>query len=200
MSFINPTVKSSSSIVVICAAVLVHLLIIWLLVSGLARKAAAFISEPMNATLIEEIKKVPKPEIPKPKVIPKVYVAKSEVTPPISTSSIQATVTAPPEPPAPSAPPAIVNSAKLDMSGGCQKPMYPEASRQSGEEGAVVVGFLIAVDGKIRESKVLGSSGHRRLDVAAREALGLCKFQAGTGENGQPVESWARIKYVWRLN
>ena len=102
MSFINPTVKSSSSIVVICAAVLVHLLIIWLLVSGLARKAAAFISEPMNATLIEEIKKVPKPEIPKPKVIPKVYVAKSEVTPPISTSSIQATVTAPPEPPAPS--------------------------------------------------------------------------------------------------
>jgi protein TonB len=63
----------------------------------------------------------------------------------------------------------------------------------------VTIGFLIGVDGRIKDNKIINSSGHRRLDLAARDALELCKFQPGT-ENGQPVESWAKIKYVWRLN
>lgn len=202
MSFIHPSKKNRSSVGVIGAAVLIHILIIWLLVSGLARKATAYLTEPMNATLIEEVKHIPKPEIPKPKIIPKVYVAKSEVKPPDTTSNIQATVTpppvtAPPAPPAPVAP--VVQAAKMDMSVGCQKPQYPETSRLANEQGAVVVGYLIGADGNIKDSKIMSSSGFKRLDTAARDALSLCKFQPGT-ENGQFVDSWARIKYVWRLN
>ena len=141
MSFINPSKKSNKPQVV-TLAVLVHVLIIWLLASGLAKKATAYLAEPMNATLIEEIKHIPKPEIPKPKIAPKVYVAKAEVTPQPSTSSIQATVTPPPvssAPPAPPAPP-VVQSAKIDMSVGCQKPQYPESSRLSNEQGIVTIG------------------------------------------------------------
>lgn len=201
MSFINPSKKSNKP-QVIALAVLVHVLIIWLLASGLAKKATAYLAEPMNATLIEEIKHIPKPEIPKPKIVPKVYVAKAEVTPQPSTSSIQATATPPPPvssaPPAPPAPP-VVQSAKIDMSVGCQKPQYPESSRLSNEQGVVTIGYLIGADGSIKDSKILSSSGFKRLDMAARDALGLCKFQPGS-ENGQLVDSWARIKYTWRLN
>ena len=202
MSFIHPSTRNKNSIVIIGSAVLIHILIIWLLVSGLARKATAYLTEPMNATLIEEVKHIPKPEIPKPKIVPKVYVAKSEVTPPVTSSNIQATVTpppviAPPAPPAPVAP--VVQSAKMDMSVGCQKPQYPETSRLANEQGAVTVGYLIGADGNIKDSKIMSSSGFKRLDAAARDALSLCKFQPGT-ENGQFVDSWARIRYVWRLN
>lgn len=205
MSFISPQKSSTGTVTLIAVAILVHILFIWLLISGLAQKATAYIMQPMNASMIEEIKHIPKPEIPKPKIVQKVYVAKSEVTPPISTSSIQATTapippmeTPPPSPPA-ALPAPVVNSAKIDMSGGCQRPQYPESSRIEGEQGSVTIGFLIGVDGRIKDNKIINSSGHRRLDLAARDALELCKFQPGT-ENGQPVESWAKIKYVWRLN
>jgi protein TonB len=203
MSFINPSKRNKNSLVVISLALLAHILIIWFLISGLAQKAKAFLIEPMNATLIEEVKHIPKPEIPKPKVVPKVYVAKAEVPPPpVSNANIQATVTPPPvsAPPAPSAPVApVVQAAKMDMSVGCQKPQYPETSRLANEQGAVTVGYLIGADGSIKDSKIMSSSGFKRLDTAARDALSLCKFQPGT-ENGQFVDSWARIRYVWRLN
>ncbi len=203
MSFINPIKRNKKSFVVVGLALLVHVLIIWFLISGLVQKAKAFLIEPMSATLIEEVKHIPKPETPKPKVVPKVYVAIAEVPPPpVSNSNIQATVTPPPVslPPAPPAPIApVVQSAKMDMSVGCQKPQYPETSRLANEQGAVTVGYLIGADGSIKDSKIMSSSGFKRLDSAARDALSLCKFQAGT-ENGQFVDSWARIKYVWRLN
>jgi protein TonB len=202
MSFINPSTRSNKPQVV-TLAVLIHILIIWLLVSGLAKKATAYLVEPLNATLIEEVKHIPKPEIPKPKIAPKVYVAQAEVTPQQATpSNIQATITPPPvtssAPPAPPAP-SVVQSAKIDMSVGCQKPQYPETSRLSNEQGAVTIGYLIGADGSIKDSKIINSSGFKRLDMAARDALGLCKFQPGS-ENGQPVDSWAKIKYTWRLN
>ena len=67
MSFIHPS-KQSNKAQIVALAVLVHLLMIWLLMSGLAKKATAYLVEPLNATLIEEIKHIPKPEIPKPKL------------------------------------------------------------------------------------------------------------------------------------
>lgn len=203
MSFVSPIQRSSRIFQILIFAIGIHILFIWLLISGLAQKATAFITQPMNAQLIEEIKHIPKPEIPKPKIIQKVYVAKTEIQPPPTVSAVQATIAPPPEtaPPAPpSAPVApIVSTAKIDMSGGCQRPQYPEASRIEGEQGSVIVGFLIGMDGRIKDNKILSSSGFRRLDIAARDALELCKFQPGT-ENGKPIESWAKIKYVWRLN
>jgi len=59
----------------------------------------------------------------------------------------------------------------LDVSVGCQKPMYPDASRNAEEEGAVTVGFYVDIDGKVKDSRIEKSSGFRRLDEAARQAL-----------------------------
>ena len=49
--------------------------------------------------------------------------------------------------------------------------MYPDASRNAEEEGAVTVGFYVDIDGKVKDSRIEKSSGFRRLDEAARQAL-----------------------------
>ncbi len=58
--------------------------------------------------------------------------------------------------------------------------------------------FLIDLDGRAIKSEVVRSSGHKRLDEAARAALSLCKFKPGTVD-GKPEQSWAPIQYVWKL-
>jgi protein TonB len=50
----------------------------------------------------------------------------------------------------------------------------------------------------VLESKVERSSGSRRLDEAARNGLGLCRFKPATVD-GKPERSWARIEYEWKI-
>jgi protein TonB len=112
------------------------------------------------------------------------------------------TAVAPTPPPAPIAPPGVpvapARTAAVVDARGCPKPTYPPASIRANETGSVVLNFLIDVDGKVLESKVERSSGHRRLDEAARAGLGICKFRPATAD-GRPERAWARIQYDWRL-
>jgi protein TonB len=48
---------------------------------------------------------------------------------------------------------------------------YPRASRRRGEEGRVVVSFVIRKTGELTDLKVTESSGSRRLDEAALKTL-----------------------------
>jgi protein TonB len=66
------------------------------------------------------------------------------------------------------------------------------------EEGTVQLKFLVGADGKVLESVVEKSSGFRRLDEAARAGLSKCQFKAATVD-GKPQQSWASMKYTWRL-
>jgi protein TonB len=93
-------------------------------------------------------------------------------------------------PSAPHVPPVV--KAK-----GCREPDYPPSSARLGEEGRVVLQLLVNTDGKVIDSKVESSSGHPRLDEAARSALSLCKFTPGTFQ-GQPEQAWGRIAYVFK--
>jgi periplasmic protein TonB len=99
-------------------------------------------------------------------------------------------------PPAPPAPP-VVTAAVISAS-GCEKPEYPSASKRLEEEGTVQLKFLVGVDGKVIESAIEKSSGFRRLDEAARAGLSKCQFKPGTVD-GKPQQSWASMKYTWRL-
>lgn len=80
----------------------------------------------------------------------------------------------------------------------CPKPEYPKMSRRMLEEGVVTLRFLIGADGHVIQSEVEKTSGFRGLDEAARNALSKCQFQPGKTE-GQLTQSWAAIKYSWRL-
>lgn len=80
----------------------------------------------------------------------------------------------------------------------CEPPKYPKAALMNEETGTVTLGFLVAPDGKVVESKVEKSSGSKSLDKAALTALSLCKFKPGT-KDGKPDQLWARVDFVWKL-
>ena len=86
----------------------------------------------------------------------------------------------------------------INAAASCPKPEYPSASRRNEEEGTVQLRFLIGTEGQVLESQVEKSSGFTRLDEAARIAISRCQFKPGT-LNGKPEQSWASMKYTWRL-
>jgi protein TonB len=78
------------------------------------------------------------------------------------------------------------------------KPKYPLYSRIHGEEGTVVLSVEIDESGRCGKIDVVGSSGCRRLDQAAIEALRRTPFKPAS-RAGKPVPSTKRIAIVFRL-
>lgn len=151
---------------------------------------------------------VPPPEInvalapPPPETTISTVTTVRPTTPPPPIASPPPVIAPPPAPPAPApvAPRQIVRTAAvIDAARSCDKPAYPSLSLRARETGTVLLGFLIGLDGIATESKIERSSGHRRLDEAARSALALCRFKPATVD-GKPEKSWARIEYVWKID
>ncbi len=176
--------------------VLLHALLLWAISSGLARQVVRMTENTVEAVLMTEAP--PPTPTPPPKTPP----PKTPAPPPPAPTSTAPAITQPTAPPAaaPAAPPtpAIRTGAVIQAGAHCAKPDYPSASRRMEEEGTVTLKFLIGVDGKVIQADIEKTSGFNRLDEAARNALSKCQFRPGTVD-GKPEQSWASIKYTWRL-
>jgi TonB family protein len=86
----------------------------------------------------------------------------------------------------------------LDFASCKVSPEYPLLSLRQGNQGVTTVGFLIARDGSLLRSEILGSSGDPLLDARARSALSACRFTPAH-EAGEPVARWMTIAYFWHL-
>lgn len=183
--------------------VLIHILVVWALISGLGKNVIQIIKKPLNATIIEEIKLPPPPPPPPPppkKIVeaPKTppppietYVPPPEVpvvapvAPPISAVTpvapttphvIAPPVVAPPAPPAPPARPAIRRGI-VKISG--DDPSYPrEAIRAGVQNGRVVARLQIDEKGNVTEVNIVTSEPPRVFDKVVRAALETWKFKA----------------------
>lgn len=199
--------------------VVFHALMGYALVNGLARKIVEVVTQPLETKIIEEIKPPPQekpPPPPPPRLVapPPPYIPPPEVQVqvPQSAQAITAVTSikptepvAPPGQPFAAAPaPAVPRAAPVRMAAvvdakACDKPEYPPAALRAQETGIVQLAFLIDVNGSALESRVERSSGSRRLDEAARKALGLCKFKPATTD-GKPERAWAKIEYEWKID
>lgn len=196
----------------IAFVVLLHLAIVYALVSGLEHQVVEILRAPIETKLLDEIKPPP-PETPPPIVPPQFaappppYIPPPEIQvrqPPPPNAIAVVTREKPAEPPPPigaqvAPAPAPVRTAPVIDGRRCRLPEYPPGSKRMEEAGIVVLRFLIDVDGSVVESKVESSSGYPRLDEAARGALALCSFKAGT-VGGKAERSWAKLRYVWKLD
>jgi protein TonB len=184
--------------------VIFHVLLVWGLVSGLARKAVELLPAPIETKILEEAPTneeppppppPPKLDVPPPPFIPPPEISIQTATAP--TNAITSTNKAPP-PAAPPAPrPAGVSKSPVVKANACREPEYPAVSERLGETGTVLLQLLVGIDGKVTDSRIEKSSGFDRLDKAAQQALSRCKFEPGTTD-GKPTAAWAQLKYTFR--
>jgi protein TonB len=195
----------------ISIVVVIHVMLIYALLNGLGTKIISVIKElPIEAKIIEEVQPPPPPPDappPPPKLAepppPFIPVPEVQVEQPVSPNAISAVTSAQPQPSDMNAPSAVstpgpsIVSAQVDFN-TCDKPVYPVNSLRSEQSGVVRIKFLIGLDGRVADSKVEKSSGFKPLDVAAKNALSLCKFKPGTVD-GKPQQLWTAVDYVWKL-
>ena len=222
MDFSNRQQEPGKKFIGLGLVIAFHVLVVYALVSGLARKAMEVVIKPAEVKLVEEVKPPPPPPDtpppPPPKLLappppfippPEVQVqqpvqqaptisVKSEVRP--ESNVIPKAVAAPsPVADTKAAGPSIVPGVIDFNVGGC-KPEYPRASLRNEETGTVVLSVLIGADGSVSDVKIDKSSGFRGLDNAVKSQLmsGSCKNKPGTVD-GKPQQTWAKVQYVWKL-
>jgi periplasmic protein TonB len=202
----------------IAFVVLLHVAIIYALVTGLGRQAIELIRPPIVAKIIDAAKPPP-PELPPPPPVPVAappplpYFPLPEVVikqkPPPTPKAPVAIVHEPPPPaPAPAAPPQpapvvahvpVVVPGDFSAARHCEKPIYPETARRLGIAGKVKVRLLVGPDGRVAEHKIDESSGNDRIDAAVVAALKTCRFVPETVD-GKPQEKWVALNYAFNLS
>jgi periplasmic protein TonB len=173
--------------------ILLHVLVIYALVTGLARKAVEVIKKPLSATIIEEIKAPPPPPPPPKKIeIPKVqapvqpYVPPPDIPVPTTTQEpvISAVTATPPTEPVAIAPPVAAPAPKPAIRRGLVplekvNPIYPrEAIRSGVERGRVVARLVIDERGLVTDVRIVEADPPGVFNKEVIRALSLWRFQA----------------------
>ncbi len=191
MNFSERQADPRRHLVGITVVILVHALVVWALVSGLAKKVVDVVRAPIETKVIEEIKKPPPPpeivlppppklEAPPPPYIPPPEVQIATPPPPQPTISVAPSVVPPPPtvmtptPPvaAPVAPPAprpAVVSIGVACATQVQPTMPPKAARE-GITGTVKARATIKA-GKVISVEILSSQPRGVFDSAVRAAM-----------------------------
>jgi len=169
----------------ILIVVALHVLVVYALATGLARKVVEVIRAPIETRIIEEVKPPPPPEValpppakmaaPPPPFIPPPEV-KIAQPPPAPEKAIAVVTTVQPEAPAPPAPPApepapqpapapapapvqSVAVACPNVRAIVSHIEYPRRARRQGiSSGDVLLQFVVGPDGEIKRPSVVNST------------------------------------------
>jgi len=207
--------------------IVMHIILGWALLNGLARKVVEVVKGPIETKIIEEVKPPPPPppeNLPPPPKLPPpppAYMPPPEIKietppPPAPTITVQTTppppappvtIAPPPAPdpvPAPPAPAAPVRVApQVNFNADCEKPSYPPAAARAEATGVSSIKVTVGTDGRATATEIAKSSGpsreHKLLDRAAEAAIkNTCKFKPGTVD-GKPQTLTTQVDYVWKL-
>lgn len=77
-------------------------------------------------------------------------------------------------------------------------PVYPPAAVKKGLAGTVVLLLNIDEEGRLAESEIISSSGHKLLDKAALRAAEKCTFMPGK-KGGKAVSGSVKAKIIFEL-
>ena len=206
---------------------LMHILLGYALLNGLARKVVEVVKGPIETKIIEEVKPPPPPppeNLPPPPKLPPpppAYMPPPEIKietppPPAPTITVQTTPPPPappvtiappptPEPPAPAPPAPVAARPAIGDVTACapRAEDYPPPAIRAEATGTTRVRFTIDAAGKLTKAEVAKSAGssreHRLLDRVAIDKLSTCKFTPGIDANGKPTGGSFDVEYVWKL-
>jgi protein TonB len=174
-------------------------------------RSVLYAAVPVMVSLITPPKAAPPVEIPPPRPKPKPIVKpviKKPDPPPVIMAPVEApapiAAALPPPAPAPpvvATPPPVVPVTPPVFAADYLEnppPSYPALSRRLREEGRLVLRVLVNPAGAADEVQVRDSSGHARLDEAARDTVRRWRFvPAKRGET--PVAAWVLIPISFKL-
>ncbi|MBI1394717.1 MAG: TonB family protein [Betaproteobacteria bacterium] len=133
----------------------------------------------------------PEPPLPEPEPAPVVV-----APPPPKPAPV---VKAPPAPPQPAEPKIrSIGDAGIEYVRPPET-TYPRISLRMRETGDLVLRLLVAEDGTVQKVLVQKSSGHPRLDNAAKDAAEKAVFRPYI-ENGHAVPVWVLVPFSFKLN
>jgi protein TonB len=154
----------------------------------------------------------PPPPVVPPRVKPKTV---QPATPPVPTPIVQSDVpsSVPVAPETPSVPVADASahsepvSDDIGAGGATQtlayatplRPPYPASSVRAREQGVVLLRVLVDPSGAAERVEIARSSGHPKLDAAAKDAVSRAKFRPVL-RNGVAVSAWGMVPIEFRLD
>jgi len=198
MDFARQQRDPARHLIGITFVILVHVIVIYALVTGLARKAVEVIKKPLTATIIEEIKTPPPPPPPPPprKIVEPPKMQQTYVPPPdvpVPTQTTEPVITsvtptpppepvviAPPAPPVVEAPPAPPKPAIRRGAVPLERvePVYPrEAITDNISNGKVVARLQVDEKGLVTSVTIVEANPRKVFDREVIRALSQWKFK-----------------------
>jgi protein TonB len=190
MNFSQRQADPRRHLVGITVVILFHVLIVYALVTGLAKKVVDVVRAPIETKVIEEIKKPPPPpdivlppppklEAPPPPFIPPPEVQIATPPPPAPTITVAPSPTPPapvdirPQVPVVTAPPAPPRPAVVSIGLVCANQVRPKMPIKAAREG--ITGTVIAratiKGGKVVQVDIVSSEPRGVFDSAVRTAM-----------------------------
>lgn len=195
-------------------SVALHLAALALVLMPLAPPLQRSLQHAIDVTFVEAPPpppRIPPPPEPEPLRKPPPRATAPSPRQPPPTSPAVAQVPSPAAmPPAASSPPAIdaIPTAQPSAPSGETRRLsydgdlrlrYPASSARTHEEGIVLLRVLVDGTGRVERVEIERSSGHPRLDAAAREAVLRGRFKPVLIE-GRPTSAWGLVPIEFRLD
>jgi protein TonB len=215
MSYADQPTMSTRKVVSIGLVVLLHALIGYAFITGLAYNVIKKAAEDLKVVDVAEEPPPPEQEPPPPppeqKFEPPPIVAPpplvqtpSLAPPPITTVATPPPVITPTAPPAPPPPPQPVVSQAATARGNPGQyfgpDSYPPAALRAEAQGRVVAELTIGTDGRVTNCVVTSSSGNGDLDdTTCRIALRRVRYTPAKDQSGNPIAAKATLPVRWVL-
>lgn len=210
---------SGSRVVALIIVALIHAVLGYAFVTGLAYKYVKQVSEKLNTFDVEEPppppEEVPPPPPPPdqplqpPPVVTPPPIVQTNVSPPVTIVSVPTpppaytpAPPAPPAPPPPPPPPRISQKASVRGNPGqfFGRDAYPPSAVRAGAQGRVVAALTVGTDGRVSGCNVTTSSGNADLDEATcRIARSRVRFTPAKDDDGNPITSSYTLPVRWQL-
>jgi periplasmic protein TonB len=211
---------SSNRITAIVIVALLHALLGYAFVTGLAYNVVKKMSEDLKTFDVEEEPPPPEEEPPPPKEVPEVQPPPIVSPPPIIRTNnppqiIQTVRVAPPPvitpraapappapPPAPPPPPKKVEPARAraNLASYVSDADYPAAAQRAEEQGTTGFRLTVGPDGRVSNCTITSSSGSSSLDsTTCRLMQRRAKFTPARDSSGNPTSDTVSSRIKWVL-
>lgn len=218
MAYVDHQPMSGNRVTAIIIVAIIHIVLGWALVTGLAYDAVKKVVQKVTTIDIEkEVEKKVEPPPPPPKKVEMPPPPTKIISPPVK-MNINPAPPVPQAPPAPPPPPPIIippppaapPPPRFTPKGATPKNQgswaariqenYPTRAFREERQGRVGVRVTIGPDGRVTDCSVTSSSGSPDLDTAACAGMrSYARYNPATDGEGNPTTGSASTAIVYRL-